>query len=55
MSLHCDQCEQGRRCTGACMQRFDAEQREPIGLAGVLFWFAAMALGVALTYLIFGG
>lgn len=22
MSMHCDQCDQGRRCTGACMEHY---------------------------------
>ena len=49
MSMHCDQCDQGRRCTGACMGYYD-DRRTPIGIKGALFWAVAVALGVALAY-----
>jgi hypothetical protein len=55
MSQHCDECDQGRRCTGACMQRDDTQPREPAGLIGMLFWLAAIALWAALIYFLFGG
>ncbi len=55
MSMHCDQCDQGRRCTGACMEHYDDDQRTPIGIRGALLWAVVVALGVALAYLIFGG
>ncbi len=47
MSMHCDQCDQGRRCTGACMEHDDP----PMGIAGAMLWVLIMAL----IYLIFGG
>ena len=42
MSMHCDQCDQGRRCTGACMKHYSDEthkSKDAIGLgcfAGIL-------------------
>ena len=44
MSMHCDQCDQGRRCTGACMEHDDP----PMGIAGAMLWILIIAIGMGL-------